>query len=125
MANCRLLAFLVCERATREPDGKASLHGLFDRIIIPRTPANPKLFFVYYKVVVTEPCEVSLKVIDSSGREIPGNWRDSLTRIGPIQSVWALTTSLFTQPGQYFLELRQGGDGSEMRSLASMLLVVE
>lgn len=125
MVKCKVLAFLLCERATREPDGKASLHGLFDRIIIPRTPANPKLFFVYYKVVVTEPCEVSLKVTDSSGRDITGNWRESLTQIGPIQSVWALTSSLFTQPGQYFLELRQGADGSEMLSLASMLLVVE
>ena len=125
MVKCKVLAFLLCERATREPDGKASLHGLFDRIIIPRTPANPKLFFVYYKVVVTEPCKVSLKVTDSSGRDITGNWRESLTQIGPIQSVWALTSSLFTQPGQYFLELRQGADGSEMLSLASMLLVVE
>jgi len=125
MERCKVLAFLLCEKATAGPDGKVTLHGLFDRIIVPRTPAKPKLFFVFYKVVVKEPCTVSLRVIDSLGREVPGNWRDSLTQIGPMQATWALTSSLFKQPGPYVLELKQETDDSEALSLATMLFVVE
>ena len=125
MEGCKLLAFLLCEKATAGPDGKVTLYDLFDRIIIPRTPASPKLFFVYYKVVVKEPCDVSLKVIDSLGREIPGNWRDSLPKIGPMQAIWALTSNLFRQAGPYVLELRQENDSSEALSLATMVIVVD
>jgi hypothetical protein len=44
MEPCKVLAFLLCERATTDPDGKVTSHGLFDRIIIPRTALNPKVF---------------------------------------------------------------------------------
>lgn len=125
MERCKVLAFLLCEKATAGPDGKVTLHGLFDRIIVPQIPAKPKPFFVFYKVVVKEPCTVSLRVIDSLGREVPGNWRDSLTQIGPMQATWALTSSLFKQPGPYVLELRQETDEAEPISLATMLFVVE
>ena len=125
MAKCKVLAFLLCENATKDRDGKVTLHGLFDRIIIPRAPRDDKLFFVYYKIVVEEPCTVSLRVLHSSGQEIPGNWRDSFSHLGPVQSLWALTSSLFKQPGNYVLELRQEMEGSEPLSLASMLFVVD
>jgi hypothetical protein len=124
MAYPKVLAFLLCESAIRGSDGKVSLRGLFDRIIVPRSPANPKLFFVFYKVVVEEPCTVSLRVIDPSQGQIQGNWRDSLSQPGPVQSIWAVTTALFSQPGQYVLELREETNDSEALSLASMLLVV-
>jgi hypothetical protein len=125
MAKCKVLAFLLCESATRGRDGKVTLHGLFDRIITPRTPRNDKLFFVYYKIVVKEPCTISLRVIDPLGREVAGNWRDSFSQIGPVQSLWALITDLFKQPGNYALELRQEMEGSEPLSLVSMLMVVD
>lgn len=125
MERCKVLAFLLCERATAAPDGKVTLHGLFDRIIVPQIPAKPKLFFVFYKVVVKEPCTVSLRVIDSLGSEVPGNWRDSLAQIGPMQATWALTSSLFKQPGPYVLELRQETDEAEPISLATTLFVVD
>ncbi len=125
MAKCKLLAFLLCERATRDSQGKVTVHGIFDRIIIPRAAANPKLFFVFYKIVVAEPCTVTLRVIDPSQGEISGNWRDSITQAGPIQSIWALSTSLFTQSGPYALELRQETNDSEALLLTTMLFVVE
>jgi hypothetical protein len=125
MERCKVLAFLLCEKATAGPDGKVTLHGLFDRIIVPQIPAKPKPFFVFYKVVVEEPCTVSLRVIDSLGSEVPGNWRDSLAQIGPMQATWALTSSLFKQPGPYVLELRQETDEAEPISLATMLFVVD
>jgi hypothetical protein len=125
MAKCKLLAFLLCENATKARDGKVTLHGLFDRIIIPRNPREGRLFFVYYKVFVKEPCTIALRVVDPSGQEIPGSWRDSLSEIGPIQTIWALISDLFKQPGSYVLELRQEAADAEPLSLASMILGVE
>jgi hypothetical protein len=125
MAKCKVLAFLLCENATKSRDDKVTLHGLFDRIIIPRTPGLDKLFFVYYKIVADGACTVSLKIMHSSGQEIPGNWRDSFSYLGPVQSIWGLVSSLFKQPGNYVLELRQEIEGSEPLSLVSMLFVVD
>ncbi len=125
MARCKLLAFLLCENATRDPDGKVTLHGLFDRIIIPRTAAKPKLFFVFYKIVADQPCTITLSVIDPFNGEIPGNWRDSIRQLGPMQSLWALTSTLFKQPGCYALDLKEESGDSEALSLASMPFVVE
>jgi len=125
MAKCKLLAFLLCDSATQDSDGKVTLHGLFDRIILPQGSAPPKDFFVFYKVDVKEPCTVTLRVVDPVGNEIAGNWRDSLSQVGPMQTVWALDTSRFMQPGRYVLELRQESDDSTALSLAHMLLIVE
>jgi hypothetical protein len=125
MAKCALLAFLLCEKATKARDGKITLHGLFDRIITPRTPREARVFCFYYKVLVIEPTMIALRATDPSGQEIPGSWRDSLLEIGPMQAKWPLTSTLFQQSGRYVLELRQEAADSEPLSLASMGLVVE
>jgi hypothetical protein len=125
MAKCKVLAFLLCENATKDRDGKVILYNLFDRIIKPRNPKSDKLFFVYYKIVVKEPCTISLRTMHSSGQEISGNWRDSFSQLGPVQSVWALTACQFKQPGNYALELRQEIEGCEPLSLMSTLLIVD
>ncbi len=119
------MAFLLCEKASRGSDGKVTLHGLFDRMIIPRKAVFPKIFFAYYKVVVKEPCNVSLKVVDPAGREIPGPWRDALSEIGPVQGIWGLTSKFFPQPGNYALGLIQLTEGLEPVPLASTILVVD
>ncbi len=125
MAKCKLLAFLLCHEATMDTDRNVTVHGIFDRIIIPRAAAHPKVFYVFYKIVVEQPCTVTLRVIDPFKGEVPGNWRDSIGQLGSMQSIWALTTTLFKQPGPYALELRQETDNLEALSLASMLLVVD
>jgi len=125
MERCKLLAFLLCEKATSGPGGKVTLQGLFDRIIIPRIPASPRLFFVFYRIVVKAPCSISLRVVNAAGREIPGNWRDVLAETGPMQAVWALSSNLFQQPGPYVLELRQEAEGVETIPLSSTVLFVD
>jgi hypothetical protein len=126
MAKCKLLAFLLCEDATKARDGKVTLHGLFDRIIIPHTRREVKVFFVFYKVVVIEPCTVTLRVIDPDGNKIPEDyWRDSLAEFGPMQAVWPLSSNLFKHPGPYALELMQENGEAEPLSLASMTVVVD
>lgn len=125
MAKCKLLAFLLCENATRDRDGKVTLHGVFDKIIVPKKGALPKLFFVYYKVFVLEPCTVSLRVTNPSGQLILGNWTDALPQVGPMQAIWALITTPFERPGLYDLELRQQIDDTEALPLANTQLVVD
>lgn len=125
MEKCELLAFLLCENATKAGDGKVTLHRLFDRIITPRTPREVKLFFVFYKVFVKESCTIALRVLDPAGQEISDSWRDALSQTGPTQTIWALSSALFKQSGTYVLELRQEAAGSEPVSLARMILVVD
>jgi len=128
MAKCKVLAFLLCESASRGADGKVTLHGLFDRIVTPRAPRATKIFFVYYKIVVKEPCTVRLRIFyldDQSGNEIQGDWRDSFSQLGPVQGIWALTTNLFKLPGNYALKLEQVMEDSEPVRLADTLMVVE
>ena len=129
MEKCKLLAFLLCESATlNRSDGKVTLHGVFDRLIIPkvRTLDKEKDFFVYYKLVVVEqPCTIVLKVTDPAGGEVKGNWRDTIDQTGPVHSIWALISELFVTPGTYVLELRQETDGSDGLSLAGTAVVVD
>jgi 3-polyprenyl-4-hydroxybenzoate decarboxylase len=102
-----------------------TLHGLFDSIVLPQGSAPPKDFFVFYRIDVKEPCTVTLRVVDPVGNEIAGNWRDSLSQIGPMQTVWAVDTSRFLQPGRYVLELSQESDDLTALSLVRMQLIVE
>lgn len=126
MAKCRVLAFLLCENATKDCDGKVTLQGLFDRIVVPRARTNEKNFFVYYKIFIEEPCSVTLRINDPV---LPGapkvmNWRDSFSQSGPVQGVWALGTGRFA-PGVYGFELVQVVENSEPISLAAMQFVVD
>jgi hypothetical protein len=105
--------------------GKVTLHGLFDKILVPRTPVQEKNLFVYYKVVVDEPCIISLRVTGPRGSEITGDWRDSVTGVGLMQATWMLKSSRFREPGRYEFELTQESEGSEPHVLAQMRLTVE
>jgi len=125
MTRARLLAFLLCDNATRDQNGKVTLHGVFDKIIAPQSPREARLFYVYYRVVVTEPCVLALNVTDPSGSRVTGSWRDTLTELGPAQAVWAVASTLLQKPGSYLLELIQEDGNSESFSLAQMRLTVE
>lgn len=106
--------------------GKVNLRGVFDRITNPQVrKENPGLFFAYYRVDVDQPCTLVLKVFDPLNNEIRGSWNDDIKEAGLVQSVWALTTTLFKLPGAYRLELRQRARDSEELSLATVRLVVD
>ncbi len=125
MAPCKLLAFLLCAKATRSSDDKINLQGIFDRLVIADPLAVPQLFFAYYKVAADQPCTIRLRIVGPSGNEITGQWRDTITEPGLAQSAWSLTTSLFSQPGHYNLELREESAGRGEVSLATFQLAVD
>ena len=132
MPKCKVLALLLCESWLKDEDGKVTLHGVFDRIIKPRSAKTHKPFFVYYKIVVEIPCKVSLRV-NYPQRPAEFGWHnmfkafhshDSFSEPGPVQSLWPLTTVIFQQPGKYAIELIQE-DGPQLLSLASTVVVVD
>lgn len=120
-----MLAFLLCDSASTGTDGKVNLHGLFDRIVVPRDPVPRKIIFVFYKIEAEQPCTLCLRVLDPRGAEIPGPWRDSIEQPGLMQTVWSLATDLLGQAGAYALELWQESDDSKPVSLATMRLIVD
>jgi len=132
MAATRCLAFLLCDRASRGQDGKVNLHGIFDQIVAPctsrrepiRIPRDRTIFYVFYKVVVVEPCRLELRVFDPGGAQVPGPWSDEIRDVGLMQTVWAVAAHQFKQPGTYTLELREMLPNSTELTLATTELVV-
>jgi hypothetical protein len=131
-----LLAFLVCAKASVDESGRLTLHELFDGLAIQRSgsfrPQFPKwrVFFVFYKVIADTPCTVMLRVAKPSGEEIPGDWSHSITAAvgepSTWQSLWALSTDPFQEPGLYQLELLYSHGGQSTRYvLASTHLLVQ
>lgn len=140
MGNCKVLAFLLCDKATIDRAGRVTLHELFDGIVIPRGDVarpfprfgvprnNSQMFHAFYKINADQQCRISLGILDPSGREVPGNWRDSITPQSPSvwQAIWELPAALFHDPGWYKLDLVQENDYPLQTSfcLASTSLLV-
>jgi hypothetical protein len=125
MAKPTLLAFLLCDSATKDPAGKVTLHGVFDRIIAPRDPGNIRLYFAYYRVIVEAPCAISMKVVDPEGHETSRDWHESITGAGTMQTIWGVPGTVLRQPGRYLLELTWTDANSNSLSLVKMPLTVE
>ncbi len=92
---------------------------------MPRTRGDVDVFFVFYKVVVGEPCKLELRILDPLHRQVPGPWSDNISDAGLLQTVWALTTSQFERPGKYILELREVLLDSNETTLATTELAVD
>jgi Family of unknown function (DUF6941) len=118
MEENRCLAFLLCDGASRAANGKISLHGIFDRIRVSHGPGGPmgadrparlgnktRLFFVFYKVVLEQPCTLQLLVQDPRGGSVTGELRDEITAPGITQTVWCLHLKDFSADGRYTLRL--------------------
>ena len=121
MGRISCLALLLCDGASRAANGKINLHGIFDRIQIGVDPARPDwvvakekpahlnnptpLFFVFYKVAVTEPCTLQLAVENPAGSPVRGEWRDEISDPGLIQTVWCLNLKDFAAAGTYTFRL--------------------
>src|SRR6266568_7238953 len=80
----RLLAFLICERATVGQSGKVTLHELFDGMSIakPRMPSykvrgDRPNFYVYYKVVAYRPLTIAVPPFGAGGSQRRSTYRAS------------------------------------------------
>ena len=126
IATTKCLAFLLCNKATRAADGKVSLIGIFDRMVKPppRDSAARRIFYVFYKVFVGQPCKLELRVFDPLDKQVRGTWSDDLG-VGLMQTIWVLSTNQFERPGKYTLELRQVSSDLGEVTLATTELVVD
>jgi hypothetical protein len=120
-----LLALLVCAKATVDQNGRVTLHELADGLVIPSPASLPgaqfpgpygrrdQIFFVFYKIIVDTAGTVMLRVVNPSGGELPGEWRDPISpavgQASTWQSIWALSSGLFQESGWYTLQLWYSG----------------
>ena len=136
MADCKLLAFLLCDKATLDQYGGVSLHSPSKPIVIylPRTRQlpipgkNAESLYVFYRIVADQYCRIALRVLDPLGVEITGICRDFIEPqqedASVYQAVWGLGATLFETPGRYVLCLVQETDSAAPITLASTPLFV-
>ncbi len=60
-------ALLTCDAATRDPSGKVTLYGLFDRVLSARFPAVHGLFAIYWRCTVPGPGRLSVAILKPDG----------------------------------------------------------
>ena len=67
MAEAYGQALLACDAVARDPAGKVTLYGIFDRIWSPKFPAVHPLFSIYWRCHVPGPGRVSVIVLKPDG----------------------------------------------------------
>lgn len=68
-SQATLQALLVCEGASRSPDGKLTLYGIFDRLNVEDLKGHVS-FWVYAKIKGTGTHEFSIDVVDRTGKSV-------------------------------------------------------
>jgi len=71
-------AVLACDGVARDPSGKITLYGLFDRISAPKFPAVHPLFSIYWRCFVPGPGRAGVTIVKPDG--------SVLTQLEPTES---------------------------------------
>jgi hypothetical protein len=133
MADCKLIAFLLCDKASVDVDGAVTLHAPPQGVVIHRprmrnlaSTKQADSAFIFYRIITDQECRIALKVRDPLEVEITGICRDFINpqEESVHQGVWVLGANLFEVPGRYVLELVQEVEGTPPRSLAATSLFV-
>ncbi len=136
MADCKLLAFLLCDKAALDQSGGVALHSPSKPIVIhlprarhlPIPGRNAETILVFYRIVADQQCRIALRVLDPLGVEITGICRDFIDPqqedSSVYQAIWGLGATLFETPGRYVLYLVQETDSAAPITLASIPLFV-
>ncbi len=56
-------ALLTCDASARDPNGKLTLYGIFDRIWVDRLPATYSMFVVYFRCAAPGPGRVAVRIL--------------------------------------------------------------
>jgi hypothetical protein len=133
MADCKLIAFLLCDKASVDVEGAVTLHAPAQGFVIHRprmrnlgSAKHADTAFIFYRIITDQQCRIALKVRDPFEVEITGICRDFINpqEDSVHQGVWILGANLFEIQGRYVLELVQEVEGSPPRSLAATSLFV-
>ncbi len=101
-------ALLTCDAVARDPSGKITLYGIFDRIWAAQFPAVHPMLSIYWKCQIPGPGRVGLRLLKPDGT--------SLMELEPIESgreavhsmqgTYTLSAVEFPADGEYALVLR-------------------
>ena len=78
MAQAVGQALLTCDAVARDPNGKITLYGIFDRISAAQFPTVHPLLSVYWRCHVPGPGRVTVSILRPDG--------STLIEFGPIQT---------------------------------------
>jgi len=104
-------ALLVCDAIARDPAGKITLYGIFDRIWASKFPTVHPLFSIYWRCLVPGPGRVGVSILKPDG--------STLSELEPVekgegepylmQGTYTLGGFEFPTEGEYILILKYNG----------------
>lgn len=110
MAEPRGQALLTCDAVARDPAGKVTLYGIFDRIFASKFPTVHPNFSIYWRCVMPAPGRVGVVITRPDG---------SMVELEPVESnkesehtmqgTHTLVSFEFPVPGQYTAALLYNG----------------
>ncbi len=117
MANAYGLALLTCDAVARDPTGKTTLYGIFDRIWSSKFPTIQPMFAIYWRCVVPGPGRVAVEVLRPDGSTLVDLEPIETAKEGThaMQGTYTLGGLEFPTEAEYSLILRYNG-GEVLRS---------
>jgi hypothetical protein len=101
-------ALLICDAVARDPGGKVTLYGIFERIWAPRFPAVHPILSVYWKCRVPSAGRVGIRILKPDGSTLMELEPVESGRQTPhtMQGTYTLSPVEFPTDGAYSLVLR-------------------
>lgn len=104
-------ALLTCDAVARDPGGKITLYGLFDRIWAGKFPAVHPMMSVYWRCQLPGPGRVGVGLLKPDGASLIELEPAESGREGQhvMQGTYTLSPVEFPSDGEYTLVLRYNG----------------
>lgn len=102
-------ALLVCDAVARDPNGKVTLYGIFERIWASRFPAVHPMLSVYWKCRVPSAGRLGFRILKPDGStlmELEPVESGRQTTTHSVQGTYTLSPVEFPTDGIYSLVLR-------------------
>ena len=108
-------ALLTCDAVARDPNGKITLYGIFDRIWAHQFPAIHPMLSVYWKCHIPGSGRVNVCIERPDGSRLLDLEPAESAREGEVSGTYTLSPIEFPVDGNYVLVLRYN-DKDVMRS---------
>lgn len=101
-------ALLVCDAVARDPSGKVTLYGIFERIWASRFPAVHPMLSVYWKCRVPSAGRLGVRILKPDGSTLMElePVESGRTTAHTVQGTYTLSPVEFPTDGTYALVLR-------------------
>jgi hypothetical protein len=99
-------ALLTCDAVARDPNGKITLYGIFDRIWAGQFPAVHPMLSVYWKCYVPGAGRVNVRIVKPDGSHLIDLEPAETGRESQLAGTYTLSPVEFPVDGDYTLVLR-------------------